>query len=117
MIPHKSQRYETCGDWRFLPGGLHVSISSTGNDFSDMLVAIHEIVEAYLCDANGVSEKEVDMFDMGHPELNEPGEDQRAPYHLQHVTAEIVERIVAQAAGVNWQEHCDRIDKLFEEKK
>lgn len=112
-IPHKSQRYPTVGDWQFLPGGLHVSVSDTHDRMSNLLVALHEVVEAILCEANGVEEKAVDEFDIKHPELLEPGQDPKAPYHRQHMVAEMVERMVALQAGVNWEEHCKRVDALF----
>jgi hypothetical protein len=113
VIPHKNQRYSTCGDWQFLGGGLHVSVSDTGSLESNFLVAIHELVEAFLCHTANISEASVDEFDMSHPELEEPGESPSAPYNRQHAVAEIVERMVAHAAGVNWQEHGSRIDLLF----
>lgn len=117
-IPHKNQRYETCGDWQFLPNGLHVSVSDTGNRMSNMLVGLHELVEAILCEAKGVSGADVDHFDMAFEKarqlgnFDEPGDDPRAPYHDQHKIADIVERIVAQAAGIGWRAHEARVDAL-----
>lgn len=117
-IPHKNQRYETCGDWQFLPNGLHVSVSDTGDRMSNMLVALHEIVEAILCEANGVSEKDVDRFDMEYEakrtdsSLDEPGDEPSSPYHKQHKVADLVERMVALQAGVNWEEHNARVEAL-----
>ncbi len=118
VIPHKCQRYPTVGDWQHLPGGLHVSVSDTGDRTSNFLVAIHEIVEAFLCDVNGVSEQDVDEFDMLFEKnredgcLNEPGDSPKAPYHVQHKVADLVERMVALQAGVNWEKHCERIEAL-----
>lgn len=117
-IPHKNQRYETCGDWQQLPGGLHVSVSDTGNKMSNLLVALHEVVEAVLCEANGVPESAVDEFDMAYEvartgsSLEEPGDCPLAPYHKQHKVADIVERLVAFQAGVNWNDHCNRVGAL-----
>jgi len=115
VIPHKCQRYPTCGDWQFIDGdGLHVHVSDTGNRGSNFLVALHEVVEAFACRFAGVSEASVDEFDMRNLDLEEPGESKLAPYHKQHVAAEIVERIAAHACGINWQEHCARVEALFE---
>lgn len=117
-IPHKNQRYKTCGDWQFLPNGLHVSVSDTGNRMSNLLVALHEVVEAILCETSGISEEDVDKFDMEFEanrtdsSLEEPGDDPKAPYYKQHRVADIVERLVAVEAGVNWEEHCARISAL-----
>lgn len=117
-IPHKNQRYPTCGDWQFLPGGLHVSVSDTGNRMSNMLVALHEIVEAILCEARGVSEKAVDEFDIRYEasrkegDFSEPGDDPKAPYHEQHRVADIVERMVALHAKVDWKQHESNLEQL-----
>lgn len=118
-IPHKSQRYETCGDWRFIDGlNLHVSVSETGNRQSNLLVGLHEIIEAILCESGGISGESVDMFDIAFEEarqpgnLDEPGNDPRAPYRRQHLIAELVERLVAMEAGVNWEDHCKRVESL-----
>ena len=118
QIPHKNQRYETCGDWQFMPNGLHINVSDTGNRMSNLLVAIHEIVEAVLCEANGIKEKDVDAFDIEfeknrtNESLDEPGDDVKAPYHKQHKIADVVERMVALQAGVDWEEHNRRVEDL-----
>jgi hypothetical protein len=118
VIPHKQQRYRTCGDWLLLPHGIHISVSDTGDEVSNMLVAIHELVESFLCKVDGVSGKDVDDFDVafeaGRTEesLDEPGDDPSAPYNVQHRVADVVERLVALHAGVNWQEHEKRIEAL-----
>jgi len=114
-VPHNSQRYPTAADWEFLEdGSLRISVSATGSWESEVLVAIHELVEAVACKKLGIAEKDVCEFDVLNPQLIEPGESPLAPYHQQHVTAEIVERIAAQAMGVNWQDHDALIDALFE---
>lgn len=117
-IPHKAQRYETVGDWQLLPGGIHVSVSDTHSKLSNQLVALHEIVEAILCEAKGVSQEDVDRFDMAYErarkdgDTSEPGDHPGAPYHEQHVVADLVERLVAFHAGVSWFEHEQRVSEL-----
>jgi hypothetical protein len=76
---------------------------------SEYLVAIHEFVEAILCRNSFISTEDVDNWDMDHPELDEPGADVGAPYHDQHMTAEFVERVVCQALGLSWLEHCENV--------
>jgi len=118
VIPHKQQRYPTCGDWIVLPHGLHISVSDTGDEASNMLVAIHELVECFLCKADGISGKDVDDFDAAfeanrtEESLDEPGDHPDAPYNVQHRVADLVERLVALHAGVDWEEHCERINAL-----
>src|SRR5271168_4141167 len=91
-IPHASQRYPTCGDfWRDADGTLQIRISDLGNARAETLVAIHELVEQTLTEAAGITNQQIDEFDMGHPELDDPGASEHAPYHLQHTAATAVE--------------------------
>lgn len=118
VVPHKCQRYETPGDWQILPNGVHISISDTGSKLSNLLIALHEVVEAILCEAGGIDQEAVDKFDMDYEanrtdeSLAEPGDEPSAPYHRQHKVADIVERMIALQLGVPWQEHCDRVEAL-----
>ena len=85
-IPHKDQRYATAGDWQFKQGAidqntvvvnnaayaaqadgsqlLHIRVSELGDWRYEALVAVHELVEALLCKYGGITEQEVDKFDM-----------------------------------------------------
>ena len=118
VIDHKAQRYPTVGDWIEFPNGeLVVRVSDTGNWKYDLLVGIHELVEAALCRARGVEQAEVDAFDMSFekhrtPEDGEPGDDPRAPYQREHRFAENIERLVAHELGVNWQDYDNTIAGL-----
>jgi hypothetical protein len=100
-------RYSTCGDWEWLPdGAMKVTVPNYGNrEDSAFLVALHEMVEAFLCKGAGVTELEVSGFDKAHPELEEPGDSRLAPYHKQHVVATNVEKLVCEAAGIKWDDH------------
>lgn len=90
------------GDWWFDGSVLHVRAIDNEDAF---LVAVHELVEAWLCDQAGVDQKDVDAFDLafeaeGHDPEEEPGDDPRAPYRAQHRDAMIVEHLVARMLGV-----------------
>jgi hypothetical protein len=122
VIVHNEQRYPTCGDWQFMEdGSLKVSVSDTGSRMSNLLVALHEVVEAVLCEANCVSQSDVDTFDMlfescrTEESLEEPGDSLAAPYYCQHKIADIVERLVAFNANVDWMDHDNNVKALFEE--
>jgi hypothetical protein len=92
-IPHEQQRYDTTGDWQFLGDDLVVRISEDPLDSQRhfYLTAIHEIIEAILCKAQGISEQSVDFFDMAHSFCDDPGRLRDAPYHQQHMFAMEVE--------------------------
>src|ERR1700729_1002662 len=66
-IPHVDQRYDTCGDWCYqeMTGGTAFCINLTPlpSRREMFLVAIHELIEAFLCECAGVTEKQVDDFD------------------------------------------------------
>ncbi len=111
-IPHAAQRYETCGDWIFNGDELIVFVSTLGDSNMEFLVALHEIIEAMVCDKAGIAEHDVSRFDIDHPELDDPGGDRRAPYHRQHVFAENIERMVAQELGVDWNAYTRRVESL-----
>lgn len=118
-IPIHDQRYPTAGDWEFEGNALTIRVSDTGDPRSNMLVALHELVEAVLCNWHGITQSVVDAWDIHGPgaELDEPGDHVAAPYHKEHVLAEIVERLVAQSFPISWKEHEENILTLFAGKR
>jgi hypothetical protein len=105
-IPHDKHRYPTIGDWwTDAEGTRQIRVSELSDFRYALLVAVHELVEQALCQARGISEQQVTNFDKDHLELDEPGESPRAPYHREHVTAENIERLLAQELDVNWQRY------------
>ena len=99
-------RYSTCGDWQWLPdASMKVSVPDYANRNSEFLVALHEMVEAWLCRKDHITEAEVSAWDINNPELEEPGDSKNAPYHHQHMVAMQVEKIVCEAMKINWDDH------------
>jgi hypothetical protein len=142
-IPYEKQRYRTVGDWYessnpILGKFTRIDVSEMSDERYEILVAIHELVEKVLCDKTGITEKQVDDFDMSQHEyenirltfpedfsdkcrycdkkesehFDEPGNDPRAPYHKQHKIAEIIERLLAIELDVNWEEYEKEINSL-----
>lgn len=112
-LPHDQQRYPTCGD--FLTdseGTLQVWVSQMKDWRYQSLVAIHEIIEATLCRAEGISEADIDAFDMGYSGEGEPGDDPQSPYRKQHLMATAIEKMVAAAIGVDWQDYESTVNTL-----
>lgn len=121
VINHKSQRYETCGDWQFKDdNNLLIRVSNLNDTKMNCCVALHELIEALLCKfaTPEVTEKVVDEFDFAFEknrkrgDTSEPGEDARAPYFEQHLFASGIERAFAYALKVNWEDYETRIDSL-----
>ena len=115
-IPHKEQRYRTCGDWKIEPDGVvHILISEEVGEDSAFLIGVHEWLEQNLCVQRGITQKAVDEFDIAFEKNrklgddSEPGDSPFAPYKKQHFFATTIERLVAAEKGVDWLEHDDRI--------
>lgn len=119
-VDHKDQRYNTIGDWKFHKElSLLIKVSRTSDIRYSYLIAVHELIEAMLCENDGITQEEVDQFDMNWekplPEINnysEPGDDPRSPYYNQHQFASAIEMLLAQRLGVNWARYEEEINKL-----
>lgn len=124
-IDHQHQRYETVGDFLVDGGELqHVLILSSRMPNPDFifLVQIHEVVEAYLCLKHGITQDQVDEFDMVYEanrkegDTTEPGDSLDAPYYQEHLIASAVERFAAQMFGVDWEVYSKTVAGLSKEK-
>jgi hypothetical protein len=122
-VPHSEQRYDTAGDWRIMAAehdpyvAVVIHVSDLRDWRMEALVAVHELIEALLCKHRGITQAEVDAFDMAHPDAEEPGDLIDAPYFLEHQAAAGVERRLARELGVDWLEYTKRIDALGKEAK
>ncbi len=113
---HKSLvRNDQLGDWH-TDGRILVRVLEDHMPReSELAVAIHELIEAFLCERAKISDEEVCEFDANYekersirlhfPE-DEPGEDSRSPYRDEHMAANHVERAVCNALGLTWEQHC-----------
>jgi hypothetical protein len=118
-IPDNTQRYNTVGDYYEDAAGKEViTVSDLGDWRSEVLVAIHELVESSLCKNRGITNKQIDAFDIQYnkdrkgDDGSEPGDDPRAPYYKEHAFAMKIEKIMAEELKVDWNKHNDVIAKL-----
>ena len=109
-VNHKAHRYETVGDYyRDTHGNLIIKVSDIGDPRIESLVAVHELIEALICEHNGIAEKDITAFDVAFEKarkpgnVDEPGDDPRAPYKRPHCIATAVERLLAAELGVDWK--------------
>lgn len=118
VIPHAQQRYNTPADYTTDPesGVTTIRISEEiGNPFSIMAVAIHEMTEVRLCRLAGVTDEQIDAWDMSfddRPDADdypEPGNHPDAPYHTQHMVALKAERAYVEAMGMDWKRHDEAV--------
>lgn len=129
IVEPAAMRYPTAGDWEWLPdGALKLTVPGYGTqEEGALLILLHELVEAYLCRRDGISDEAVTKFDVENPLLEEPGDDPAAPYHRQHMIAMAIEKEAAIALSVDWDAHnewvvragneVERLDKLGELKQ
>lgn len=117
-IPHNKHRYPTVGDWYYKGDTLHIRVSKLSNWRYEFLIALHELVEVFLCRHSGVTQKQVDKFDIVFEKrrkpgnTDEPGDGKKAPYRTQHCIATGVERIAAAFLGVSWGDYEKELESL-----
>ena len=118
-IPHHHQPYPTVGDWRFKEDGtLTINVSNMSDGRYEMLVAVHELVEALLCRHRGITTEAVDEFDKAFEasrlpgDESEPGDHVDAPYRREHFFATNIERLLAAELGVDWATYDKEVNDL-----
>lgn len=121
-IPHHFQEYDTVGNyWRDLSGGqevLEIRVSRMRDRRHEFLVALHELIEAFLCDWRRIPFGKITRFDVeyektrGRGDSSEPGACDRAPYRKEHQFAESVEKLVANELEVDWPQYNRAVQRL-----
>lgn len=118
VIPHEDQNYETVGDYETIDGTMLVRVSDMGNSDYEFLVAIHELVEAKLCQKRGISDGEITAFDVEFEDkrkpgdISEPGDDRASPYSNEHCIATAVERLLCASLGLSWRDYEQAVLRL-----
>lgn len=119
VIPHDKQRYPTVGDWQWDAfGNLKISVSNMNNWRYEFLVAFHEFVEVMLCRSRGITQEQVDGFDIRFEQdredgdLSEPGDDPNAPYSKEHFFATSLEKLVAGELKLDWEKYDETVANL-----
>lgn len=108
IVDPKEMRPEVDGvDWYWdADGNLQVRVAPMSDWRYEVLLAIHETVEAIMCKHNGVSQQSVDVFDQEYDKTHDTdcnaGDDPKAPYVREHCFATAIERILCAELDVNW---------------
>jgi hypothetical protein len=118
-IPHKKQRYETVGDY-FIDkrGAVQFRVSDLGDDYKELAVILHELIEGFLCKKHGIKWQDIDKFDIAYEkrrkpgDLSESGDDPKAPYRREHRFAENIERQFIHECGIDWKKYNDQVESL-----
>lgn len=118
-IPHKSQRYPTCGDYfDDIAGNLVIKVSELPDEDFEFCIAIHELIESYLCAKRGISEPSITAFDIEFERrrkkgnVDEPGDDPKAPYFKEHQFSTKIEKLMAKELKVSWKKYTDAVNSL-----
>lgn len=109
-IPQDKMWYPSWGNWFYeADGTLRIQVCEDvpelPTDNHRFLVALHELCEAWLCQHRGVTQRQVDDFDIQF-EANapvhdaEPGDDPAAPYRAEHRQAMLLEHLMANFLGL-----------------
>lgn len=117
VIPHLDQRYDTLGDYWIDPDGTwQFRVSDMGDWRYNFSVLLHEFVEFALLQHKGITEPEVLAFDLSvssdSPYAEDPGFDRKAPYHVEHVYADCMERLIAPMLGMDFEDPWEAAGKL-----
>ena len=102
-------RYDTVGDWVSYD---KIIVADLKNPEYEFAVALHEMVEAFLCYRHGITAEQVDEFDMAWTGDSEPGNDPSAPYHKEHLAATDVEIAVCKALGIDFDAYDDFLNNF-----
>lgn len=112
-IKHDQQRYSTCGDWQNVGNdNLLITVSELGDWKMEACLGVHELCEALICRAQGVSQASVDLFDMNFTGEGEPGDHLLCPYRVAHRVATGIEFLLSLALGVDWTDYESRLNAL-----
>lgn len=121
-IPDKEQRYDTVGDYWKKDGIDEIKVSAVGKREYEFLVAIHEMIEQFLCENAGISDEDITRFDVEYEEkrkngdTSEPGGSEFAPYHKQHMFAEKIERLMAEECNLDWDDYNKYLNKFYKKR-
>jgi hypothetical protein len=115
-IEHIDQRYNTVGDYITCDdGSFEIRVSDFGDRKLEFLIAVHELIESTLCRERGITESEIDSFDISfeqtrhkYDDILEPGDSIDAPYHKEHMFSTKIEKMIAEELQVDWQNYCDK---------
>ena len=121
IIPHNQQRYDTAGDYEEIDEDLtDITISELPDWRYEALIAFHELAEYILIIHRGIKVKDIDKFDIMFERkrkkgnIDEPGDDKKAPYYKEHQFSTKVEKMLAKELGVSWKKYEDACNKLGE---
>lgn len=115
IVPDTShQRYDTLDDYWLKDDVLTFRITKQSEDWKNLFILIHAMIEYVLTSEKGITEKEITDFDIEFEKDEkrvkkywEPGMDKNAPYHKEHKIALKVEQLMCKHLGINFKQYND----------
>lgn len=96
-IPYNKMRYGTVGDYIKTKNGYDILVSKqkgyVGTEDELKGVALHELIEMWLCLKRGIKLEDIDKWDISYKGSGEPGEVKSAPYYKEHAFATKIEKL------------------------
>ena len=127
IVDHKNQDYDTVGNWNFTEineeSELTITVSRMNDWRYEVLVGLHEAIEAILCYDRGISEQSVTDFDVNFEVIRkngnteEPGDNKDAPYRKEHKFSTKIEMMICKELGIDWKTYSQAVDNLSFDKK
>ena len=115
FIPQSEQRYATLGDYQTTGDLCEIRVSTQPNSVFSMAIALHELVETYLCRLAGITDDEIDKWDLSWKSSEEPGDDPNCPYYQQHQFATKIERQFIESLGYDWKLYIEATNSTLDE--
>ena len=114
FVGQKDQNYDTVGDYGETESEIWFKITRFNNPNYSWAILLHELAEKRLKDQDGVTDAEVDAWDLGDgKDLDDPGLDPKACYHKYHMMADALERTFIVMSGEDWIPYEQAIEEMF----
>lgn len=103
--------YDTSGYWAWEGDTLCVAITPQQTQEASFLLAMHEVVEAFLCKQADIPDDIVTEFDKEYEsrrkrgDNSEPGDHAKSPYRKQHQAAERIERLLCREMHIDFSDY------------
>jgi len=113
-VDKKLIRNNDLGDYvNWKDGTEYFEIKKMDNEDYQKLIFLHEFVEKWLTEHDGIAEETINRFDAEHMDCDNPGELPDSPYLEQHLFAESIERIMCSKLGIDWKTYDDYVISLL----
>jgi len=113
LVPASEIRNHDLGDYWFENNVLQIRVVELPEYSHSMLIAIHELVEAFMTDYQGIKEEDINKFDAlydaervtGIHIHDEPGFDNRACYRDHHTLCTAIEMMICSFLKISWKDY------------